>query len=252
MTLDVAGLLRSAWGLAKRDQAPLLGVAGLLLFVPQLAALMLVQPQPPFPGFEADEAKLKVYVEASQAWTASSGLGLLLAALVVAFGTVALLLLYLDSSHPDVKGGLLVALRRLPRFALAFLLVSIPLGASLQLFPLLVLPALYLEGRLLLVVPAMAADRPLSVLAAFRRSWTLTRGNGLVLAGLACIVYFAGPMLALPFTALGRTLDGAPMANPVVAALLDAGAAVGMTVGALAAVLIQVSLYWRLTSSRGI
>jgi len=252
MSLDVVGVLKNAWAMARRDHAPLLGVAGLLMFVPQLTVLMMVQPQPPFPGFEADEAKLKAYVEASQAWTTSSGLGMLLAALAVTIGTVTILLLYLDSRQPDVKGGLLDALRRLPRFLLAFLLVSLPLGASLQLVPLLILPALYLEGRLLLVAPALAADRSLSVMAALRRSWTLTRGNGLVLAGVACIVYFAGPILGLPFTGLGRTLDGAPMANPVVAALLDAFAAAGLTAGALAGVLIQVVLYRRLVSSRGI
>ena len=74
----------------------------------------------------------------------------------------------------------------------------------------------------------------------------------MVLAGFACIVLLAGNLLSLPFMALGKMLGGAPMANPVVAALLDIGAAAGATVGVLGGILIQVALYRRLTSSRGI
>jgi hypothetical protein len=246
MKLNIAEVLRDAWHYWKRDRAPLLGVAGLLLFLPQFVSLLLMQPQPAFPGFEADEAKLKAYVEASQSWSMTYGIGLLGAAVMVVLGTGTLMLLYLDSSRPDVKGALIAALLFLPRLVLAILAVSIPLSASLQVMPLLILPALYLEGRLLLVLPVLVAERPISVIGAFRRSWGLTRGYGLVLAGIACLAFFGGPILALPFTVLGRSLDGAPLANPVVAAILDAAAGAGLTIGVVATVLIQIALYRRL------
>ncbi len=253
MTLNGASVLRDVWRMWKQDRQLLLGVAGLLLFVPQFGSLLFMQPQPVFPGFEADEAKLQAYVQASRAWTMSYGVGMLAAAIIVLLGTLTLLLLYLDRRRPDVKGALLAALPVLPRYLLAFLLVSIPLALALQIVPLLILPALYLEGRLLLAIPALVAERPLSVVGALRRSWALTRGNGLVLAGMACITFFAGPIMALPFSVLGSTLNGAPLANPVVAAILDAGAAAGLTVGALAGALIQVLLYRRLAQPiRGI
>ena len=253
MTLDAANVLREAWRMFKRDREPLLGVAGLLLFVPQFASLLLVPPQPAFPGFEADPAKLQAYVDASRAWSLTYGIGALAASVLVFFGTLALLLLYLDARRPDVKGAIAAAIPLVPRFLLAVMLTSIPLVLSLLVLPLLILPAIYLEGRLLLTIPALAAERPLSVIGALRRSWVLTRGHGLVLAGMACITFFGGPILALPFSALGKTLDGAPLANPVVAAMLDAAAAAGLTIGALAGILIQVLLYRRLAQpSEGI
>ena len=47
-------------------------------------------------------------------------------------------------------------------------------------------------------------------------------------------------------------LDGAPMANPVVATMLDFGSAAGLTAGALASILIEIALYRRLAASKGI
>ena len=52
---------------------------------------------------------------------------------------------------------------------------------------LLLIPGLYLKGRLLPVGPAFVAERPLGTLAAWRRSFALTRGHGLVLMALATI-----------------------------------------------------------------
>ena len=247
MTLDIASVMKGAWLLWKRDRVPLLGIAGLLLFLPQFASLLLMQPQPEFPGLNADETALQAYMTASRSWSMSYGVGLLAAAVLVVLGAAGIILLYLSPERPDVKGALGAALRRLPRFLLAFLLVSLPVGISLQLVPLLILPALYVGGRLLLVLPALAAERPISVAGAFRHSWALSKGHGLMLAGTACITVFAGPVLALPFMVLGRALNGAPLANPVVAAILDAGAAGALTVGALGAALVQVLLYRRLT-----
>ena len=89
--------------------------------------------------------------------------------------------------------------------------------------------------------------------AAIQRGMRMTRGNGLVLAGLGCIMVFAGYVLPEPFLALGQTLDGAPIANPVSAALLDAAAAAAIAVAALGAILVRIALYKRLVSpSRGI
>ncbi len=104
----------------------------------------------------------------------------------------------------------------------------------------------------MLTAPVLVADRPKGVLAAIARSLTLTSGHGLVLAGFACVTLFGGSLLAMPFRAIARALDGAPMANPVVALLLDSGVAAGMAAGMLAAILIEIALYRRLSPSTGI
>jgi len=114
------------------------------------------------------------------------------------------------------------------------------------------LPGIYALGRLMLTGPVLVADRSRGVLAAIARSVALSTGHGMMLAGFACMTLFGGRLLAAPFDALGKALDGAPMANPLVAILLDFGSAAGLAAGALAAILIEVALYRHLSASKGI
>ena len=246
MTLNVMGVLRDAWAMAKRDRDVLIALAGLLIFVPQYGLLLFLGPQPEFPGFEADAAALKLYNDASTLWMTTYGPGVLLAAFLVVIGQIAITALYVDRSRPDV----MTALRRAPLlFFPALLVVTIasPLGLSLQTVPLLILPAAYLEGRLLLTMPILLGERPTSALRAVAASWRRTAGHGLVAAGLACFTVVGGRAVALLFLALGEVWGRAPMQNPFVMALIDGGAALGATLGAVATFLVQVALYRRLS-----
>jgi hypothetical protein len=125
------------------------------------------------------------------------------------------------------------------------LLVTLPVNFGALL---LLIPGLYLKGRLLPVGPAFVAERPLGTIAAWRRSFALTRGHGLVLMALATVPLLAGDVLAVPFDAIGQALNGAPMANPVVAAVLDLCSGAARTVGTVAAILIEIALYRRLSN----
>lgn len=246
MTFDVTGVLRDAWRMAIRDRDVLLGVAGVLLFVPQFAVLLYWSDPPAFPGFAAEEAVQNAYVTASGAWFATNGFGLLVASVLILLGQLAILLLYVDRRRLDVAGALLATLPVFLPALLATMLTN-PIVLSVRIaWPLILLGA-YLQGRLLLVFPILLAERPLSIARAFRQSWTRTRGHGLVLAGLACIAVLGGPIAAAPFQLLGRSFDGLPLANPAVAALLDGAAALAVVAGAVAGLLIQVAAWRRLS-----
>lgn len=245
--LDVAGVLQDAFALVLRDREVLTGVAGLLLFVPQFAALLYWIDPPAFPGFTADERITQAYVAASQAWFAHNGLSLLLAALLGVIAQVAILLLYTDPRRLDVAGALLAV----PGVFFPTLLASMvaaPLDITLRIVPVLILLGAYLQGRLLIALPVLLAEPPLSIAAAIRKSWTRTRGHGLMMAGLACIAGLGGPIAAAPFRLLALSFGGAPLANPVVAALLDGATALMVTTGAVFGLLIQIAAYRRLST----
>lgn len=254
MTFDVAGMLADAWRMWKRDRELLLPLAGLFLFLPELVRAVYVPAPPGLPastGSSADPAALKGWFAALEAWSSQYSLIIIAIALAAVFGTLMIFTLYLDPRRPNVRVALLRSLTLSPRYIGAMMLITFPIGLGL-LYIWLFLPAVYAAGRLILTVPALVADRPNGVFGSIARSFALTRGHGLLLAGFACLTVLGGGILALPFRALGTALDGAPMANPVVALLLDAGAAAGMAVGALGAILIQVALYRRLAASKGI
>lgn len=244
MKLDAAAVLRDAWAMAKRDRDLLIAVGGVFLLVPKVAQVMFVDPTPPLPASSSDPVALQAWLDAVAVWSKHNDLLVLALTLASLFGTLTLFLLYTDRDRPDVATALRQALPLLPRYVLLALIVTFPVNIA----SLLLIPGLYLKGRLMPIGPAFVAERPLGVIAAWRRSFALTRGHGLTLMAFACVPLIAGDLLALPFELLGSALNGAPMANPVVAAVLDVCNGGARSVATLAAILIEISLYRRLRS----
>ena len=248
MTLDVAGVLRDAWAMAKRDRDVLLGVGGLLIFLPQLAVLLLVaQPLTIPPDFETNPAVQQAFMPQVQAWVAGN-LPLLLAAVIaILVAQIVLTSFYVDRSRMTVAKALAQApLRLLPTILIAF--VASPLALTIQIIPLLIVAAAYLEGRLLLTMPTLLGQQPISAIGAIRNSWKRTAGHGFACAGLACIAVLPPVLLALPLNLLGRAMNGAPMANPAMALLICGCGALIICAGAIAKILIEVALYRRLNT----
>ena len=238
--LDIGAVFREAWAVAKRDRDVLIGVCGLFLLVPQVALAMFVARPPALPS-TAEE--MTAWLAAVQAWSQLYSLPVIALSIVLLFGSASVLLLYLDPERPTVQAALLRALTLLPRVVLLSLLMSFPISVGTLL---LFLPGLYLQGRLLLALPLLIDTPSKGVIAAFTRSFALTRGHGLILMGVACITVLLGNILALPFRSIGSALQGAPLANPVVAGILQVGAAAGVTIGMVTTLLLQVALYRRL------
>jgi hypothetical protein len=250
MNLDVRGVFRDAWSMWRRDRGVLVAIAGCFLFLPQLAYRLFGPESAALAAIDATgklgaDAQFKAVMQVY-----ANDLPLLLAiAIATVFGALAILMLYLDGAKRDVGAMLLACLRRLPAYFVLTVVVDIAASAGVHVIYIL-LPCMYLVGRLLLAGPifVQAGVGPIDAMIG---SFRMTRGRGLVLAGFATLIIFAG-LLPLPVIALGEVLDRAPLANPVSGLIIDAIAAAIAAAAMLGGILVRIALYRRIGASNGI
>jgi hypothetical protein len=251
MTADLTGALRSAWARLRADISVLLPVAGLTLFVPQLALLLLLDAPDAAPGAATD-----TYAQVLAEWLVANSGWYLAAYLCAFFGALVILTLYLDSRRPDLMGALGAALRLLPRYLLAVLLTGLPVIFGIGLLAplmgplavILLVPAFYWIVRTMLAGAAIVAERPIGAARALARSLSLTRGHGLILAALVALVTFAAELVAEIFVGLGGLMSSAHAVNPIAMALVEGLAALVQSGAALLLILLQVEFYRRLAA----
>lgn len=253
MTIDIRGVFLDAWAMWRRDRGVLLAIAGFFLFMPQLAGLLFLPDRPALvaQGRETSTAvDPQVQAQAIVDFFAQHAPLLIAINIATMFGVLVVLMLYLADGRRDVGGVLVAALRRLPAYFVLTLIVDSAAVLGVMIVY-LIIPALYIVGRLLLAGPIFAGSR-IGPLAAVARSFRMTRGRGLVLAGLATLILLVGVLLPLPAIALGDILDRAPLANPVSGLIIDAVAAALITATMLGGVLVRIALYRRIGASSGI
>ncbi|QYE35001.1 glycerophosphoryl diester phosphodiesterase membrane domain-containing protein [Polymorphobacter sp. PAMC 29334] len=166
---------------------------------------------------------------------------LVLPSLIAIVAQAAIVRLAIDKASGidrSVGEALLVALRLWPLLVVALLLAAVPIGAGLLLF---IVPGLYMAGRLTLAMP-LVIDGVVAPIAAVRRSWELTEGNGwriiaftimwaawfLALSAIAAII---GGGVATALNGLGAGAAGAVISSViggVVGALFTVFNAVGI------------------------
>lgn len=254
MRIDLGAAATAAWGLFRRDRDVLVALAGMFLFLPTLATLTLVGPAPQRPTPDAGKAAIDAWTTHYADWLSANLPGIGAAALMAMLGSLAITVFYADRARPDVGAALAIALRRLPAFFVQSLLLSLPasigfLGLLSPALFVLLLPGLWFLGRGLVAGVALVAEGAGPV-AGIRRSFALTRGNGLMLAGLAAIGAFGGELLAAPFTALADAMRAAHAVNPVVLIIANVGAAAIAAAVALAMALLRVTIYWAVVDNR--
>ncbi len=252
MSIDVRAVFFDAWMMWRRDRGILVALVGFFVFMPQLGWL-LFGPQTPTAAAREAASKLSeaAQIEALAQLYAQYMPLLLVVTLATVFGALTVLMLCCDGRVRDVGGMLLAALRRLPAYFVLTLLVELVAALGIYKPLYLLLPALYVVGRLIVAGPIFAASG-LGPFDAMAQSFRLTHRRGFLLAGFATLIISAGFLLPLPALALGEVLDRAPLANPVSALIIDAVAAGLMTVALLGGILIRVALYRRIGASNGI
>ncbi len=250
MNLDVRGVFRDAWSMWRRDRGVLVAIAGFFLFLPQLAGFLFLPGHVEIASKAAAQADVNAQAQAIVAFYSQNAPLIIATGLTTLFGALVILMLYVDREKRDVAGILLFALRRLPAYFLLSLVIDgmVRIGVATLV---LIIPALYLAGRLLLAGVIMASEPRSGPFVAIAQSFRLTRGRGVILAGFAAIIVF-GLLLAYPVIALGDVLDRAPLANPVSALIIDVVAALIIAAGMLGGILLRVALYRRIASSNGI
>ena len=227
----------------------LLPLAGLFLFLPQFAFYLLAPPLPSIPADASDAATLLAPGSPLVLWMEANAGWMLLTVLLMAFGGLAVITLYLGSDRSTPAEALRRAPALFPRYMLAAIVAGLP-AAPVQLgLLILALPCLYIIGRLMLVGPALVAERPLPVSRAIARSVALTKRRGLVMLGFAALALFAAMIAPAPFRLLRDSLQSAGEGNPVTIALLEALASGMAAAVALATVLVEIALYRRLAAA---
>jgi hypothetical protein len=245
--VTLAALLGDAWAMARRDADLLLRVAGLFLFVPTYAMLLLVGPLPlPDSRIVDTQARAQVWMTALDSWVGDYGLGSAGAYAITNFGLAVIFCLLLDPVRPTVGVALRRAATLFPRFILATVIVSIPAGAGMYI---LLLPGLWLMSRFMLAGPILFAQAPIGAVRAVGRSWRLTRSAQLSLLGTIVSVYIGGLLAGQPFMLVARWLGGeGGGGNPIAIAIVLAVAAGVAMVSQIAGALIAVAAYRRLST----
>ena len=252
MRITVGGVLRDAVAVWRGNWDVLTAIGGVFVLLPQLASALLI---PAFPditdlsGVQPDSPAFVAWRDAMAGWMQSYALWWCGAALVTLFGQFALVAVHLAPEGSSVGDGLRLAARLFPRFVLASLLWSMPLalaGVALLVVPFLLMPVFALiMARMLLIAPALVAQRPIGAAAAIGRSFVLTRGNTLMLAAVVLIVLLLGVLLGAPLAELDRWLTtSAP--NPVARAAVDLLLATEQAAIAIAMALAQIAAWRRL------
>ena len=216
-----------------RDRDLLLRLTGVFLFLPGFAGLLFLPPAVAEKGDTANQVLL--------GWFAENAHWLIMEHAVLLVGGGALYRLYLDpaATSPGAAIGRAVALY-LP-FLVAMVLATLAVFAGLML---LVLPGAYLLGRTALVGAAVVAEER-GPMAALERSLQATRGHGWVLFGVQALILIAGQFVVV----LLGGLD--PGDTGLVAALVDAAAAVAAAASILASVLFKIAVWRQLGASTG-
>jgi hypothetical protein len=210
------------------------------LFLPAFALALLVAPPPPLPSGGGSEDG-QVWAQLLVDWAGEHGGWYVLAHVVGLFGTATLYALYLLRGA-TVREAMATGLRALPRLVLATLVTgpAIVLGLSLWL-----VPGLYVMARLVLVGPALVAERQ-GVLAAIGASVRRTRGQGLALTTAVAVPLLGGWLAGQPFLSIDRWMRDAARLNPVALGIVDAGAAATGFAATLAQALVAIVAYRRL------
>ena len=253
MTLDLVAVAREAAARWRQDRAILLPLAGLLLFVPQWATLMLVPALPALPA-NPDPAAVQVWADAAQRWAGSYGLLILAGFVIGQFGQLTIVALYVGNGERPTAGGAMArAGRLLLRFLLAGIVVSMPsvtiglVATSAPVLLVAVVPVLiYVLGRTALLGAALLGRPATGAVRAVVLSWRWTSGVGLPMAALVGALLI---VISIAIEAAQATVDAlqhAAIANPVVTAALDAGAAAVAAAAMLALAMMQGVLYRRL------
>ena len=193
MTLSYSAAWAETLRMLRSNQTIAAAIAGVFLLLPALLTSRLLPPPQPAQDLPEFIRLWSEYFWANWHW-------LLLARLANLVGAISLLLLFLEPRESTVGGVIATAASILPFYFVTYVAATILIAIG---FALLILPGLYLIGRVMLYGPVMIAEGVRSPVAAISRSFELSRGNGWAVLGLYLLVGLAG---AIVVAAIGMLL----------------------------------------------
>lgn len=200
----------------RANRAILPVLAGLFFLVPQVLTSALMPDMPAgVEGEAASKAALAIFAD----WWPL----MLVALLVQALGLLAIMAVLADRDRPTVGDALRMALRHLPVYVAATLVIAAGIGilALLVMLPLTIaagqggaavalvalMPvALWINVRTLPLAPIIAAGRERNPFEAIKRSWAITAGQTGRLLFFALAFFVAAMVVSIVLTAIPGAL----------------------------------------------
>lgn len=196
---DTKSLLRASSSL-------LFAIAGAFFFLPALLVGYFIPQPETATTLSGRMAELQTYIGENFHW-------LFLANVLNMIGAIAIYVLLFDRTR-TVGSALGMGLRILPFYFLLSMLTNLVAGFGALW---LLLPGIYLYGRLSVGGAAMVSEGKRSPIDAMRKSWQLTAKKGWAVAGFILIVLIVGYILIMAVTSVlgavflllaGRDLGG--------------------------------------------
>ena len=178
---DTLGLTRTHW-------AALIAIAGVFNFLPTLLINHFF-PMPDLP----DGADLETLLRMMLDYYRHATLPIVLQSFVVMTGSAAMLRLVFAPGG-TVGAAIVYAALLLPVYSILIVLSNLAVGAAAVL---LIVPGLYLWGRLLPASAVMVAEDRRNPFEALKRGFALSQGHGWLIVGLYLLVLIPGMILIL-------------------------------------------------------
>ena len=195
MRFSYTAIWEDAVRLARAHGSLIVALAGVFLFLPALlVGHFLPRPEPA--GADQFIPLMVEYGRANWHW-------IVLESLFNMAGTLAILFLVFGRSGTSVGGAIAAGFALLPSYFLAAVLANFAIGIG---FAFLIVPGLYLVGRLAPLAALVVAEGVRNPLAALGRTVALTRGHGWAIAGLVLLIAVAGSILLLVLASLAGIL----------------------------------------------
>jgi hypothetical protein len=192
MSFSYSAIWDDAVALTRRHAPLVTAIAGVFIFLPALVFAVFLKPDEP------QTQDLSRMIELMVQWYEAVAPWLFLQILIAMIGAAAILRLVF-APETTVGGALAFAVALLPFYFLMSLIcgLMVTIGAIF-----LIIPGLYLYGRVATAGAIMVAERRRNPIDAIRRSFELTRGRVWAILGLVLIVAIVGGITIGVATAL--------------------------------------------------
>lgn len=236
---DMSSAWDDAMQLARSDTALTAPVVGLLVVLPTLAYFTL-GPVPIEPPADVDLETLGAIIRADFMQSAPM---LLLVSFLSSLASLAVMRLWLAPRGTSVGEALAMALGLVPVVLAIFLLQLFAIGlAALAL----VVPALYVGGRLTPSFAVLAAGDTRNPLGALAQSWEMTRGNGWRIALMLLLIQIVFIIISMLVDGVGAAFGDRGTIGHAIASLMSA------TLGGMVALVgsaVNAAIYRQLSPS---